>query len=269
MAAQKLTQRRDSLEKLLVYILGHQPDEFGLYPDEEGFVAVKDLTAALRDEDGFRGLRETQIFELADRPGGATDFDLTEDRQLIRLKPNLASLPPEAPDLKALPKSLYFPLKPQVWLAIGEKGFAPKYGEKYSKFWASKEMAQKLGRRLSHDPVIITLNTAAVLRDKVIFKPYSELLWLSADQIAPAALTGPPIPQKSEAELLEAAGKKARKLEKKQADERDAGGFYMPSPDPQVHHGKVKGRYGDSPDWKNQVRRERRRHDKDTGDDDE
>ena len=47
--AKKTTQKQDSLEKLLRYILGLRPDEFGLHPDENGYVAVKPLLAALHD----------------------------------------------------------------------------------------------------------------------------------------------------------------------------------------------------------------------------
>jgi hypothetical protein len=34
----------------------------------------------------------------------------------------------------------------------------------------------------------------------------------------------------------------------------------LAAPEPEVHRGKKKGKHGDSPDWKNQLRRDRRRH---------
>ena len=44
--------------KFLVYILGRKPDEFGLVPDKDGFVKIKELLKAINEEDGWRHIRE-------------------------------------------------------------------------------------------------------------------------------------------------------------------------------------------------------------------
>ncbi len=251
--AQKTVQKQDSLDKLLRYILGSRPDEFGLHPDPDGFVPLKALLAGLHDEEGWRGVREGQIMMLVNQPGGQSPFEVEEAG--IRLKPALASLPPEAPPASALPKQLYLPLKPSAWPVIHERGVFPKPGEALVRLWADRDLAARIGRRLTPDPVLVTVRAAAAREAKAEFTPYSELLWLTA-KVPPAFLSGPPVPPKEEEPP-------ARRP--KEASE-PAGAFHLPMPEPEVHRGKVKGKHGDAPDWKNQLHRERRRRDKDESD---
>ena len=46
----KHRQNVDKLSKLLVYILGRHPDEFGLLPGENGYVKIKELMKSLGEE---------------------------------------------------------------------------------------------------------------------------------------------------------------------------------------------------------------------------
>lgn len=246
--AKKTVQKQDSLEKLLRYILGIRPDEFGLHPDGQGFVSLKDLLAALHDEEGWRGVREGQINMLANQPGEQSAFEIQDGT--VRLKPSLSELPPEAPVQAELPKLLYLPLKPAAWPVIHEKGLFPKAGQSLVRLWADEELAGKIGRRLSPTPVLVSVRSAAARQDGAVFSPYSELLWLTAE-VPARFLSGPPVPPKEE----EAPSRKAK------AQPEPAGSFHLPTPESQVeiHRGKKKGKYGDSPDWKNQTRRDRRR----------
>lgn len=246
--AKKIAHKQDSLEKLLRYILGIRPDEFGLHPDEEGFIGLKDLLAALHDEEGWRGVREGQITMLANQPGGQSPFEIRE--VAVRLKPDLSSLPPETPEPAALPKLLYLPLKPAAWPVIHEKGVFPKVGHSQVRLWADEELAKRIGRRFSPAPVLVSIRAAAARQDGgAVFTPYSELLWLTAE-VPARFLNGPPVPPKEE----EAPAKRAKEAP------GPAGSFHLPVPEPQiqVHRGK-KGKYDDAPDWKNQTRRDRRR----------
>ncbi len=249
--AKKTIHKQDSLEKLLRYILGLRPDEFGLHPDQEGFVPLKALLAALHDEEGWRGVREGQINMLANLPGGQAAFEVQEG--LVRLKPALASLPPEKPDLNQLPKMLYAAFKPTAWPVIAVKGLFPKAGEEVVRLWADKEMAQKTGRRLSPEPVLITVRSGAAREAGAVFTPYSELLWLTTD-VSPRFLIGPPVPPKEE----ESPSRRPR-----EKPPEPAGSFHLGPPDREIHQGKKKGKRSDSPDWKNQTRRDRRRQGRD------
>ena len=39
----------DAFSRLMIYILGHGPDEFGLVPDKKGFVTYKELLQAIHE----------------------------------------------------------------------------------------------------------------------------------------------------------------------------------------------------------------------------
>jgi RNA:NAD 2'-phosphotransferase (TPT1/KptA family) len=60
------------LAKLLDYALGRNPDEFGLVPDGDGFVKLKELLKALHEEDGWKAVRKAGIdevmYSIADPP---------------------------------------------------------------------------------------------------------------------------------------------------------------------------------------------------------
>lgn len=251
--AKKTIQKQDSLEKLLRYILGSRPDEFGLHPDEAGYVPMKSLLAALHDEEGWRGVREGQITMLANQPGGQSPFEI--DGPSVRLKPEFSALPPEAPAADQLPKTLHLPLKPTAWPVISERGLFPKTGESVTRLWADPEMARKIGLRLSPNPVMVTVRATAARQAGADFTPYSELLWLTGE-VPARFLSGPPVPPKEEEPPT-------RRV--KEAPE-PAGSFHLNTPEPAIHRGKVKGKHSDSPDWKNQTRRDRRRHSKDSDD---
>lgn len=246
--SKKFTQKQDSLEKLLKYILGNRPDEFGLYPNADGFVAMKALLGALHDEEGCRGVREGQIMGYVNQPGGQSMFEVADG--LIRLKPELAALPPEAPAAHEIPKLLYFTIKPNAWPVISERGLHPKTGESVVTLWVDKERALKIGRRSSPTPVLVSIQSGPARRGGTEFEPYSELLWLTKFVDA-KFLSGPPVPPREEG----APSSKAR--EEKRAEL--PGSFPLGAPEPEVHKGKKRGKYSDEPDWKNQTRKERRR----------
>ncbi|MFW5875013.1 MAG: RNA 2'-phosphotransferase, partial [bacterium] len=52
------------LAKLLSYILEKRPDEFGLIPDEQGYVSIKELLKVFAETEGWRHIRRSSINEL-------------------------------------------------------------------------------------------------------------------------------------------------------------------------------------------------------------
>ncbi|MDR2725160.1 MAG: hypothetical protein LBC90_03650 [Candidatus Adiutrix sp.] len=234
----KTIRRQDSLEKMLRYVLGTAPDEFGLHPEAGGFVSLKALVAALHDEEGWRGVREGQILMLVNQPGAASPLEMEAD--LIRLKPALAGPPPEAPAGPDLPKALYAAFKPAAWAAISRRGLRPKAGEEVVRLWSEEELALRVGRRQSPAAVLVTVRAVRAGQAGVVFRPYSDRLWLT-DEVPAEFLSGPPVPEEEpapriqEPPVLPLAGT------------------------PALHRGKAPGKHGDAPDWKNRLRRERRR----------
>jgi hypothetical protein len=158
---------------------------------------------------------------------------------LIRLKPELSGLPPEAPVESALPKALYGAFKPAAWAVLSRRGLRPKPGEEVVRLWSEAELALRVGRRFSAAAVLVTVRAARARQAGVIFRPYSSRLWLAAD-VPAEFLSGPPVPEEPAPRVSEPP-------------------VFPPAGMPELHQGKKKGRHGDAPYWRNQLRRERRR----------
>ena len=54
----------DNLARILLYILGRRPDEFGIVPDRRGFVGLKELLQAFHEEEGWSYVRQSHINEV-------------------------------------------------------------------------------------------------------------------------------------------------------------------------------------------------------------
>ena len=177
-----------NLAKLLAYILGRKPDEFGLVPDSRGYVRIKDLLKAIHEEEGWRWVRRTHLDEirltLADPP-----FEISE--QLIRAR-NRGHLPaingkPE------LPKLLYTCVRTKAYPHVREKGIAPLSHPQVILSSDSK-MARRIGLRIDPDPVLLTIQVQASQKQGVLFYQAGEKLFL-ADTIPAECFTGPPPPK--------------------------------------------------------------------------
>jgi hypothetical protein len=139
---------------------------------------------------------------------------------------------------------LYAAFKPAAWAVISRRGLRPKAGEEVVRLWSEAELALRVGRRVSGTAVLVTVRAARAAQAGAVFRPYSYRLWLT-DEVPAEFLSGPPVPEEEPA---------PRGLEPS---------VVLPAGPPALHRGKVKGKHGDAPDWKNQRRRERRRGDRD------
>ena len=52
------------LSKFISYVLGRKPYEFGLVPEHDGFVKIKELLKAFCEEDGLKYVRRSHINEI-------------------------------------------------------------------------------------------------------------------------------------------------------------------------------------------------------------
>jgi putative RNA 2'-phosphotransferase len=251
--SQKAKRRLASLDKILRSALGARPDEFGLVLDGEGFVPMKELLAALRSEDGLRGANEASVRELINQPGN-TDYEL--QGPLVRLRPDLASLPPDSSEAGPLPRELFCAVKPAAWARASREGLSPRHGQKGVVLFKDKEEAAARARRFVPDPALISVQAKkAEGSGKASFSPYGGRLWLSA--FIPADfLSGPRIKAEEGPPEAEAAPKGKDRQAKQSPPAQIPDLALAAAPAPQ--QGKRKGKFSDSPQWKTQVRRERR-----------
>lgn len=169
----KLPRQLETLAKMLAYILGHRPDEFGLVLGEDGFIPIKQLLQALIHEPGWGFVRRhhlDQVVSLLQPPA----FELSEER-LRCLHPG--SLPPRRPG-EAPPPLLYLALPPKAHERVWQEGLkAPTGGELV--LARTKDTALKLGRRRAPAPIVITIQAQAAAKMGIKFTGYGEDLFLA------------------------------------------------------------------------------------------
>jgi putative RNA 2'-phosphotransferase len=238
------TYRLKELAKIIHYILLHRPDEFGLFPEDDGSLPIKDLLWALHEEPGWSYVRPSHVKELT-YSGIPVNFSLRD----TYLRPNCSTpfvLSPSTP-----PRLLFHGARRQAYPAILRRGLRPG-GRAHVALATTEEMALRIGRRRDARPVLLSVHAARAHEAGHKFVRCGELLYL-VKEIPPLFVIGPPLDQ------VQPPARSAKKPE--EVSDRDAwqtpGSFFLdPStiPDRSRHErGKKKV------DWKRQVRRERRR----------
>jgi len=183
-----------TFSKFVAYVLGRQPDAFGLVPDQDGYVKIKDLLKALAEEEGWRYVRRSHLNEILltvpDPP-----IEIQKDR--IR-STDITRLPQPLPP-KALPKLLYTCVRTRAYPHVVEKGILPT-GHPSVVLCASTQLAERIGRRTDPHPVLLTVNVGRSTAQQVTFYQQGEAIYL-AEQVPADCFTGPPLPkQKAESQ---------------------------------------------------------------------
>lgn len=181
-------QKIDQFAKLAAYILGRHPDEFALVLDENGFIKIKEFIKAVTEIDGWKHIRPQNINELmliSKKPTVETDQSLirASDREHI----------PRPVYCESPPKCLYICIKQKSYQPVIEKGIYPTF---FSKVICAKdkELAEKIGRRRSNEPVLLTIHTVKAIEKDIKFYQYGEFIYLTG--FIPAdCFTGPPLPK--------------------------------------------------------------------------
>ncbi len=183
----------EDLSRLLVYVLGHRPYEFGLVPDRNGFVGYKELLQAVNEESGWGYVRRSHINEVLlgkDR----TLFE-SEDK-CIRVVERRWRLGLETPS-ESPPKILFTPVRRKAHGAVMEKGLKAPEG-RHLVLTHNRDMALRIGKRRDHEPVLLEISTQAAERARVLFYPFGDLFL--SPQIPAGFISGPPVAR----EVLEA-----------------------------------------------------------------
>lgn len=190
------------LAKLISYMLGHKPAEFGLVPDRDGFVKTKDFLKAVCEEDGLGYIRWSHIHEIL----------ITLSDPPIEIKDNFIrathrdNLPGHSP-AQTLPKLLYTCVRRKAYPFVLDKGIFPMGFDRVI-LSSMPEMAERMGKRKDRLPILLTVQTRKSLEKGTLFYEAGDTLFL-AESIRPGCFTGPPLPkQKEPAIIKEALGEK-------------------------------------------------------------
>jgi len=145
-------QRLEALGKLMAYILAYRPDEYGLLPDEEGFVSLKALRQAIGEEEGWGFVRESHLQEIA-----LTDpkkrFEIRDGRIRATFK-EAPALPGERVDP---PKILYYSCRRRAYPVILKRGLLPE-GYPWVVLAESRELAERMGKRRDPQPLVLEVH---------------------------------------------------------------------------------------------------------------
>lgn len=245
----RLPRQLENISRMLTYILCHRPDEFGVVLDEDGFISIKRLLAALAGEPGLSRVRRHHLEQLAGlvKPPA---FEIVGDR-IRGLAPGPAQL--RRPLGEPPPPLLYVGIPPKAHAAVAEYGLKPPPGQELV-LAAGSQAAMKLARRRSPDPILITVQARTAAQAGVVFQGYGEGLFL-----APATpreyLHVPPLPKEPE------RAKPKPKPARPEIPLPPPGALAVDFAEMMKKAGKM-SRKKDEPAWKIATRKERRKRGK-------
>ncbi len=176
----------ERLAKMLAYVLGRRPDEFGLVTDSEGFVKIKDLLKALGEEEGFRHVRRGSLDEILVTVPEAP-IEIQEGR--VRAKDRAHLVPHESPE--TFPKLLYTYARRRAYPVVLENGISPG-NHPMVLLSSNQDMAERIGRRSDGAPVMLTVSVTQAREAGVRFLSAGGCLYLS-QAIPPSCFSGPPL----------------------------------------------------------------------------
>ena len=184
-------QQLKQLEKIISYILGRNPAEFGLVPDPEGFIKIKEFLKVVQEEKGLKHIRRSSIDEIL----------ITIPNPLIEIRGNQirskafesSSVYPKSIDV---PKLLFTCVRRKAYANAIEKGIYPM-GFTHVILSSNSDMAEKIGRRRDPEPVRLVVQTQKCMDTGIVFSSAGETLYL-AESIPPGCFSGPPLPKEKE-----------------------------------------------------------------------
>lgn len=185
-------QSVDQLAKFLAYVLGRRPDEFGLIPDEDGAVRIKDLLKAINEEEGWGWVRQAALNEVT-----VTLPDPPVEIEGSRIRATDRSRLPERVPAMEMPKLLYTCVRSKAHPVVVKHGVSPLGGGDAVAMSADAEMARRLGRRIDAEPVLLTVHTDKCVAAGLLMERFGESLFM-VNELPPHCFAAPPLPKERE-----------------------------------------------------------------------
>lgn len=176
------------LHKILFSMLAKQPDIYGLLPDKDGWIKIKDVQGALIQEPELPNITTASLMQFFDVFG----YETFETNNLCVRVRDRKDLP--LPQTAAPPEILYVPIRPKTYELVAMEGIVPQHNKEWVILSTTKELAVKIGRRRDNNPIISEVMALNAENDGVIFKKFGENLFL-ADAIKPKYIKLPPQPK--------------------------------------------------------------------------
>jgi len=166
--AGKHIRKVDTLSRLMHYILGNRPDEFGLVPDQEGFIPIKELLKVVREEPYMGYVRESHLMEVIVHDRGEV-FEVAE-RKIRSKKRSFVSL--EGQDALANPPKLLFKgVKRKAYPAVLTHGLLSGAGD-HVVMTTDRDLAIRIAHRQDQRPVILEIRALEASESGMAFFPF-------------------------------------------------------------------------------------------------
>ena len=229
----------------MVYMLGHRPDEFGLVPDKDGFIKLKELLQAIHEEEGWRHVGQGHIREvLLSKERALFEADEKRIRTCDRRWESDLGHP-----RYDLPKLLFHPIRSRAHPHVMERGLNAIQGEHFA-LTSSREMARRIGLRKDQKPVILEISVDQARRTGTDFFTFGKLFL--TEKIPSNAILGPPVSRE-----FEKLPQKEPKAEPLPVPDFQSGSFILDANRDPAHWRQDKGKR--SRGWKEEVRKMRRK----------
>jgi len=177
------------LATFLDYILGRRPDEFGLVPDGEGYVKIKDLLKVMHEEVGWGYVHQGALNEVVlSVPDAPVEIAETRIRAVNRDRLPIPTVP------RSFPKLLYTAVRRKAHPVVLENGIPPLGGVRHVVLSSDRTMAHRIGKRIDQTPVILTVQVEWAAQRGVQILKFGEKLYM-AGSIPVGAFTAPPLPK--------------------------------------------------------------------------
>ncbi|MGQ9745940.1 MAG: hypothetical protein ACUVQV_08235 [Dissulfurimicrobium sp.] len=176
------------LHKILLAMLAKQPDLYGLFPDKNGWIKIKELHGALAQESEFPHITMTSLIQFFNIFGRET-FETNNQNVRVRDRKDLP-----LPETATPPEILYLPVRPKAYEHVAINGFIPPQGKEWVILATTRELAVKIGKRRDNEPIISEVMSLDAEKGGTVFKRFGENLFL-ANAIKPEYLKLPPLPK--------------------------------------------------------------------------
>lgn len=180
----KPQNKRRRLAKLLSYVLGRRPYEFGLVLDENGFVSMQMLIKAIGEEKDWKFIRESHIHEiLLLEPAAPIEIAGSRIRSVERshLPVITISLDP--------PKLLYVCVRQKAHAHVLENGISSTVHAQVV-LSADRDMALRMGMRNDVKAILLSVITSKCREQGVVFQRAGGCLF-TAVHIPSQCISGP------------------------------------------------------------------------------
>jgi len=175
------------LSKTIAYALRHAPAEYGLELDEEGWVQVKDLLAALRPRRReWQTLTQDDLVMMVER-ASKSRYELQDGRIRALYGHSVPNRIPKEPSEP--PEILYHGTSPEAVNIILAEGLKPMQRQ-YIHLAADQETAHRVGSRKSSRPVLLKIHALEAHRAGIAFYHGNDETWL-ADIVPPQFIERP------------------------------------------------------------------------------